>query len=235
MKTTTAYGVFELRELYQKYVIRGLLIAGTIHMMLICGYHLYTSLTNDQIEFPKRVGGSTVIIYTPPSIQNTQVVPNISVAAGTVKPSIGTPIPVPDAQIDPNTTIVENKDLTPSVGNEIGDPNGATVVIPDNGVTIENEPAPFIPVEKQPVVVNQITPVYPEIPRRAGVEGIVYVKMWVTKEGKVKKVEVVKSSSELFDQSAIAAALQWTFTPAIMNNGPVSVWVTVPFKFRLNK
>jgi hypothetical protein len=27
--------------------------------------------------------------------------------------------------------------------------------------------------------------------------------------------------------------MQWVFTPAIMNNGPVAVWVAIPFKFKL--
>jgi protein TonB len=81
--------------------------------------------------------------------------------------------------------------------------------------------------------VHSVYPPYPELARRAGIEGIVYIKMWVTKEGKVKKTEIAKTTSELFNQPAIDAAMQWTFTPAIMNNGPVSVWVTVPFKFKL--
>jgi hypothetical protein len=28
---------------------------------------------------------------------------------------------------------------------------------------------------------------------------------------------------------------QWVFTPAVMNNGPVTVWVVVPFNFQLKK
>ena len=31
------------------------------------------------------------------------------------------------------------------------------------------------------------------------------------------------------------AAMQWVFTPAMMNNGPVAVWAAVPFRFKLNK
>jgi len=44
----------------------------------------------------------------------------------------------------------------------------------------------------------------------------------------------LKSDAELFNQPAIDAAMKWKFTPAIMNNGPVAVWVSIPFKFRLN-
>jgi TonB family protein len=55
----------------------------------------------------------------------------------------------------------------------------------------------------------------------------------VTKEGTVRQAIVVKSSNAIFDEAAVKAALEWTFTPAIMNNGPVAVWVTVPFRFTL--
>jgi TonB family protein len=46
-------------------------------------------------------------------------------------------------------------------------------------------------------------------------------------------VEVVKTDSELFDQATIDATMKWVFTPAVMNNAPVAVWVTIPFKFKL--
>jgi protein TonB len=83
--------------------------------------------------------------------------------------------------------------------------------------------------------VKQVQPDYPEIARRAGVEGTVWVKILVDKEGKAKKAVVMKSDAEIFDEPAKAAALQWVFTPAIMNNGPVAVWAAVPFRFKLNK
>ncbi len=66
-------------------------------------------------------------------------------------------------------------------------------------------------------------------------EGTVYVKILVDKEGKAKKAIVAKSDSEIFNDNAIKAALQWVFTPAMMNNGPVAVWAMVPFHFKLNK
>jgi protein TonB len=107
------------------------------------------------------------------------------------------------------------------------------VVQPD--VRIEDDPAPdaFIAVEKYPVAVTQVRPVYPDLARRAGVEGVVWVKALVDRNGHVKKAIVEKSDSEIFNQPATDAAMQWVFTPAMMNNGPVSVWVSIPFRFRI--
>jgi len=78
-----------------------------------------------------------------------------------------------------------------------------------------------------------VKPSYPEIARRSGMEGTVWVKILVDKEGNPKKAVVVKSDADIFNEPAIGAALQWKFTPAIMNNGPVAVWVAIPFRFRL--
>ena len=94
-------------------------------------------------------------------------------------------------------------------------------------------PADFVPVEKEPVVVKKVEPKYPDLAMRAGLEGKVWVKIWVDKEGKAKQVVILKSDAEIFNEPAMEAAKQFVFTPAYMNNGPVSVWVSVPFKFKL--
>ena len=50
---------------------------------------------------------------------------------------------------------------------------------------------------------------------------------------KVKKAQVARSNADALNDAAIAAALQWVFRPALMNSGPVNVWVCQPFKFSL--
>jgi hypothetical protein len=37
------------------------------------------------------------------------------------------------------------------------------------------------------------------------------------------------------NDSAIEAAMQFVFTPAYMNNGPVMVWVSLPFRFQIKE
>jgi protein TonB len=68
---------------------------------------------------------------------------------------------------------------------------------------------------------------------RAGLEGTVWVKILVDKDGKPKKAVVIKSAVEIFNEPAVEAAMQFLFTPAVMNNGAVRVWVAIPFKFQL--
>jgi len=94
----------------------------------------------------------------------------------------------------------------------------------------EEEPVEIWKVEKQPEVTKQVKPDFPEIARKAGIEGRVTVNALVGKDGKVEKVGEV-TGPEVFHEAAKAAALQWEFTPAIQNDRPVKVWVAIPFNF----
>jgi protein TonB len=100
----------------------------------------------------------------------------------------------------------------------------------------EDDPAmdAFVPVEKLPMIVVQVQPAYPEFARRGGISGFVWLKVLVGKDGKPKRAIVLKEESGgLFNESAIEAAMQYVFTPGMMNSGPVSVWVTLKFRFQL--
>jgi TonB family protein len=91
----------------------------------------------------------------------------------------------------------------------------------------------FVPYDKEPQIVKKVEPKYPEAALRAALEGRVIVKMWVDTDGRVKKVVVLKSDSDIFNEPAIEAAKQFVFVPAYMNNEPVAIWVSYPFLFRL--
>jgi len=97
----------------------------------------------------------------------------------------------------------------------------------------ETPPPDFVEFEKAPEVIKTATPRYPELARRAGMEGTVMVRVWVDREGKPRKVEIMKSDAEIFNQSAIEAAEQMRFSPALKDGKAVSVWVAMPFKFKL--
>ena len=90
-------------------------------------------------------------------------------------------------------------------------------------------------VEVEPKVINKVQPIYPELARRANVEGTVFLDILVDKEGKVRKVEVLKASGTNvgFEEAAKEAVKQWVFSPAIQNDKPVAVWMTLPVKFEV--
>jgi TonB family protein len=94
-------------------------------------------------------------------------------------------------------------------------------------------PSDMVMVEREPVVIAKKEPVYPELAMRAGIEGKVWVKIWVDKRGMPHDVMLIKSDQEIFNAPALEAARQFRFTPAYLDGKPVDVWVSVPFKFRL--
>jgi TonB family protein len=89
-------------------------------------------------------------------------------------------------------------------------------------------------IEKMPEAKTRAKVVYPEEAKKAGVEGIVYVQMFVDAGGKVTEAKVLKSDAKALEKAALDAARRWTFSPGISKEKkPVGVWVTVPFKFKL--
>ena len=97
----------------------------------------------------------------------------------------------------------------------------------------EEEILEFYMVEQKPELVHYVAPVYPEIARKAGLTGKVFLKFLVDKTGRVSNVSVLRGQ-EIFRQAAIDAILQFKFKAAQQNDKPVSVWMTQPISFRLN-
>lgn len=93
----------------------------------------------------------------------------------------------------------------------------------------------FVQVEKYPELIEQAKPEYPEIAKRAGITGKVFVKVLVDKNGLPKKAIVMKSDLELFNPSAVDAAMKSKFTPAINNGEAIAVWIVLPYKFALDE
>jgi protein TonB len=234
------YGLPELRASYRKYLIRGLAISIALNFAFLGVYWATVYLGKE--EEPVRV--VRIMKYSelgpPPSITETKAVAPAIAVSTAVKPSIGIPVPVPDALVDPEQTFASQTELSQVVGPMMGEGqgNGQTQIVAeesDLNLQIEDEgpPPDFVPFEKAPAVIKRVEPVYPELARKAGLEGRVILKVWIDKRGKVKEVVILKSTVEVFNQPAIDAAKQWEFTPALMKFGPVDVWSTLTFNFRL--
>jgi len=171
----------------------------------------------------------------PPSLTNTAPLPTLGISATAVKPSIGIPVPVPDAQVNPEQTIASQQELAAVTSpSSEGMTQGGNVAVEQDVKIDEPGIDEFLPVEKEPQIVKSVQPKYPEIARLAGIEGTVWVKVLVGKDGKPKRVVILKETPKgIFADAAAEAAMQFLFTPAIMNAGPVACWVAIPFKFTI--
>jgi TonB family protein len=75
-------------------------------------------------------------------------------------------------------------------------------------------------------------PPYTDAARKAGVEGVVILKLVVTADGSVRDITVQKSLSPDLDQSAFNTVSQWKFEPGMKDGQPVAVRINVEVNFR---
>ncbi len=226
----------ELKNVFHRNFVKGLIFSVAIHAAIIGTYYAVEYLGSED-DIP--TVGVRILKYSdlgpPPSISAIPPPPSVAMASA-LKPSIGVPVPVPDAEATSDQTIATQAELSaaPSPALEQGSGEGQVQIQRDIVIT-EDDPGMdvFIAVEKQPQIVKRVVPIYPDMAIRAGLEGTVWVKILVEKDGMPKKAVVIKSTAEIFNEAATIAAMGFIFTPAVMNNGPVKVWVAIPFKFVL--
>jgi periplasmic protein TonB len=104
---------------------------------------------------------------------------------------------------------------------------------PPGGDDMEEEVLEFFMVEEKPTITKNVRPKYPEIARKAGLSGRVFVRFKVGRDGRVSEVQVLKGE-EIFRQAAVDAVLQFVFKPAMQNDKPVNVWMSQVIRFDLN-
>ena len=223
--------IVDLSGSYRRNFITALVVAAAFHLSILGGYFSYNYFTSRNDAPPTQV--VRIIKYSemgaPPSIA-PNVAPMVSIAGPATKPTVGVPVPVPDAEVRSDQVFASQAEMNAVTPTEVASVGTAEIQV---DLQVDEPPPAFVPFEKEPVCIKKVEPAYPEIAQKAGLEGAVYAKLWITKEGKVKEVVIMKSDSEIFNQAVIDAAGKWLFTPAMMKNGPVAVWLAVPFNFTL--
>ena len=94
-------------------------------------------------------------------------------------------------------------------------------------------PVPFYKLSDLPRFTHRETPVYPENMRASGNKGTVELMVLIDKTGKVRKITILKSAGDSFDQAAINAIKASTFMPAKVEGKPVTALLKMPVKFKL--
>ncbi len=96
----------------------------------------------------------------------------------------------------------------------------------------DDEVFEFFAVSEKPVMLQQAKPDYPDLARKAQIEGIVVVTVTIGKTGLVENAVIFKSIPML-DESALEAAKKCKFKPAKQRDKFVKVKMNVPFNFKL--
>ncbi len=103
---------------------------------------------------------------------------------------------------------------------------------------VEEEPQYFVAVEEMPEPIGGIMAiqqkiVYPEIAKRAGVEGKVYVLAFVDENGDVRDAKIIKGIGAGCDEAALEAVKKTKFKPGKQRGKAVRVQVHIPVVFKL--
>jgi protein TonB len=246
------YGAYVLRRLYNKYV--SISTAGAIFLfVLIVSYPLITASFFAEEEIVKPNNDGKVINFkdlTTPPIDK----PDIDISVTTMPKTSTIKYLAPVVMIDELVTdeyIPTVEDLVsknPGAETVEGNPNGTDIIddvipieIPDVEPVKEQiytwleEMPSFIGGDRELInfLVNNLS--YPEIAKRAGVEGKVILSFIVDKSGKIKDVEVLKGIGAGCDEEAMRVINSMpNWNPGKQNGKPVITKLNIPVVFKLN-
>ncbi|BBM69206.1 energy transducer TonB [Rhodothermus marinus] len=102
----------------------------------------------------------------------------------------------------------------------------------------EEEQEIFVVVEEMPEIIGGIERLYelleyPELARKAGLEGLVVVQFVVEPDGSISNIQVIRSAGKLLDEAAVKAVQQLRFKPGRQRGRPVRVRFSLPIRFKL--
>ena len=98
------------------------------------------------------------------------------------------------------------------------------------------DPEAFIEVDSEPKFKEQVDPIYPVEAREAGIQGKLWVRVLINKNGRVSEA-IISEPSGLnvgFEKSALQAAVNTTWEPAMKNGTPIQLWVNYQIQFKLS-
>jgi len=177
-------------------------------------------------------GGRSTGRASSPSAQASPAVAPAGISSANLRPADISPTEISPAEISAQPTApppvnVERPSQIPAPP--------VTPVAPPASVA----PQPVrLPAERgtrtPPSVLRKVDPEYTESARKAGVEGMVSMRVRVTPAGNPEQIEVVKGLEPTLDQRAVEALTQWRFNPGLAEDGtPISWTAIVQVSFQL--
>lgn len=150
------------------------------------------------------------------------------------------PPPRPPVPVEvPNDEILDDEDLNLDASLDLDEPISDTPPPPpEEEEEEEEEPEIFVVVEEMPELIGGLGSLqqqirYPEIARKAGVEGRVIVQFVVDEQGNVVDPQVIRGIGAGCDEEALRVVRQAKFEPGQQRGKPVKVKMTLPITFRL--
>ncbi len=147
------------------------------------------------------------------------------------------PPPRPPVPVEvPNDEIIEDVDIDISADLDLG--GQLDMPPPPPPEEEEEEEDFFVVVEEMPELIGGLAELqskikYPEMARRAGIEGRVYIQFIVNEQGQVENPQVIRGIGGGADEEALRVVSQAEFKPGMQRGRPVRVQYSLPIFFRL--
>ena len=136
------------------------------------------------------------------------------------------------------------QDRLPVAASRVAIPESLTMPQPEVGpvrtASLRRSPSLLSQVEpvslsedlSQRLLLQRVTPGYPEQALKAGLQGVVTLQAWIGKDGNIRDLKLVDGSL-LLGQAAVKAVKQWRYKPCLRNGVAVEAETYVTVNFRL--
>ena len=145
------------------------------------------------------------------------------------------PPPRPPVPVEvPNDEIIEDEILELDLEFDLGD----ELLLPPPPPPKDDDEGFFVVVETMPQLIGGIGNLqrqvrYPEMARRAGIEGRITIQFIVDEKGNVTNPRVIRGIGGGADEEALRVVSQAKFVPGLQRGRPVKVQYSLPIVFRL--
>lgn len=252
------YGAYVLRKEYTRNTRNAMIIGVSIFVFAIVFPVIWNMIAPDFSDDSAAIAETIATLEEPPPMDEEQEQPEEVKVEPPPPPQRSQIQFVPpevvaheEAPAEVTITSIDSLKLDADVGtkNIEGDADAPpSVVVVEEGtgtkpvevVAPPKDPDPdeFIAVEKEAAAVNmdeiKRSLVYPEICKQMNIQGKVFVRVLVGKDGKVSRHIVKRSPHDLMTKEVEKHLNKLSFTPGIQAGRPISTWVTIPFDFKLN-
>ncbi|OGU74572.1 MAG: hypothetical protein A2V93_01710 [Ignavibacteria bacterium RBG_16_34_14] len=237
------YGSYKLRKAYKIYLSIAMWISILIISLATTGSSIY-EMVNPAENIIKPKDPITIKLDQPPPIEEKK--DPLVVEAPPLKPTIKFTPPIVKidelVQNEYMPTIEELKNANPDVKTKEGIDGGHDYSPDEEELVVEGEvkkPEIYLPyADELPDPIGGVKGIqekisYPQIAKKAEVEGKVIIRAFVDETGTVTKAEIIKGIGAGCDQAALDAVLKTKFKPCRQRGNPVRVQVSIPIIFKL--
>jgi protein TonB len=211
----------DLRNYYNMYLQLGLIL--TLFIMIVM-FRANLNLDTD-VEFT---------VQEQETIEMEEIVQTEQITKPPPPPRPPVPVEVPNDEIIDDMDLNLDASLDLDMALDLPPPPPAA----KQEVVEDEEPEIFLVVEEDPELIGGLEGLqrsirYPEIARKAGIEGRVFVQFVVDEKGNVIDPVVTRGIGGGCDEAALEAVRKAKFKPGKQRGRPVKVQYSLPVTFRL--